>query len=279
MKLPKLKLAKRNRVRQESRPLAPAWLKPPGLAWTRLVSLLLVAGAITALLLSLGLALNRPISKLTVAGTLKRVNPLDVEQAMRNQLQGGFLTARIGRLQRAVERVPWVDHAMVQRRWPDELVVRVTEQVPAARWAAGGLVNTRGELFVVDAKHLPEELPRLEGPAGSEQQVAELYFQLAPRLVESSLRVASLTLDERGAWSLELTDGITVRFGRRQIAERVERFLRTGAAVIAGRPKDISALDLRYSNGFAVAWRTQAAAAKAPPAAAKNPPKERDPDV
>jgi cell division protein FtsQ len=103
---------------------------------------------------------------------------------------------------------------------------------------------------------VPPELPRLEGPDGSERQVAELLFQMQPRLLEVGLRISALRLDPRGAWELDLANGVSVRFGRRQLQERVERFIRVGAPVLASRPNDIAFLDMRYSNGFTVGWRT-----------------------
>ena len=37
--------------------------------------------------------------------------------------KAGFMSADLDRIQRAVERVPWVDHARVQRRFPNSLHV------------------------------------------------------------------------------------------------------------------------------------------------------------
>ena len=75
------------------------------------------------------------------------------------------------------------------------------------------------------------------------------------RLVEQGLRVAALRLDARGAWELDLSNGVTVRLGRRQVDERMERFVQVGAAVIAGQAAKIQYIDMRYSNGFSIGWR------------------------
>jgi len=233
--------------------------KLPDVDWARAGSVALGVAAVGTLAVVIGVALNRPIHKVDVAGSFQRVSSLDVEEVVRQRLRGGFITANLDQLQRAIEQLPWVDHARVQRRWPDGLVVQVTEQVAVARWGETGLLNSRGELFIKDIRHVPPELPRLEGPDHAEHQVAELFFQLQPRLLEAGLRTSALRLSARGAWELDLASGVTVRFGRRQLDERIDRFLKVGAPVVAGRPNDIAFLDMRYSNGFAVGWRTQGA--------------------
>ena len=243
----------KNRARSEQ----PRRLRLPAVNWARLGSVALACAAVAVLAGVLAFALDRPVRTVQVSGAFQRVSPLDVEQAVRAQLRGGFVTANLDALQRAIESLPWVDRARVQRRWPDGLSVQVTEQAAVARWGEAGLINTRGELFLRDARHVPSELPRLDGPAGSERQVADLYFQVQPRLLEAALRVTALRLDPRGAWELDLANGVTVRLGRRQLQERVERFLKVGVPVVSARANDIAFLDMRYSNGFSVGWRTQ----------------------
>jgi len=137
------------------------------------------------------------------------------------------------------------------------LHVTVTEQTAAARWGESGLLNTRGELFVREATHVPAELPRLSGPDGSESQVAQRYLSLQGRMLEAGMRIAALRLDERGAWEMDLDSGVTVRLGRRDVEERLDRFIKTTSQVIVHHLSEINYVDMRYSNGFAIGWRNQ----------------------
>ncbi|MGH8134911.1 MAG: cell division protein FtsQ/DivIB, partial [Steroidobacteraceae bacterium] len=180
---------------------------------------------------------------------------VEIEQAARGALRGGFVSADLDKLRAAVESLAWVDRARVQRLWPDRIQVEVVEQQAAARWGEDGLLNTRGELFAAGVRHVPPELPRLDGPDGSEWQVAQRYLAIQGRLVEQGLRVAALRLDPRGAWELDLTNGVTVRLGRRQVDERMDRLVQVTAQTIAGRAAEIAYIDMRYSNGFAIGWR------------------------
>src|SRR4030095_16358775 len=110
-------------------------------------------------------------------------------------------------------------------------------------------------LFLSNSRHVPPELPQLAGPEGSEAQVAQRYLAAQGRLIECGLRLAALRLDERGAWQLELSNGISVRLGRRQVDDRFDRFIQAAVPTISGRAEDVDYVDMRYSNGFAIGWK------------------------
>jgi cell division protein FtsQ len=201
-------------------------------------------------------ALDRPVHVISMDGPFQRVSPGQIEKAITPYTSAGFMSADLDAIERAVEALPWVDRARVERRWPNSLHVTVVEQTAAARWGEAGLLNTRGELFDRAAAHVPSELPRLSGPDGTETAVAQRYLAAEARLVEAGLRIAALRLDERGAWEIDLDSGVTVRLGRQDVDERLDRFVRTAAAVIRHHSSEVSYVDMRYSNGFSIGWRT-----------------------
>jgi cell division protein FtsQ len=225
---------------------------------------LILVGALSALTW----ALDRPVRVISIDGSFQRVSPGQIEKAVAPFANEGFMSANLADIQRAVEALPWVDRARIARRWPNSLRVTVTEQTAAARWGESGLLNTRGELFVRAAAHVPAELPRLSGPEGSETQVAQRYLSVQGRMLEAGMRIAALRLDERGAWEMDLDSGVTVRLGRREVDERIDRFIHTASQVIAHRLNEINYVDMRYSNGFAIGWRNQGTPASSP---AKHP--------
>jgi cell division protein FtsQ len=227
----------------------------PAIDWRRALQTVAALAVVAGFVLLLRTALDQRVHRVLVDAPFQRVSPVEVEQVVRANLRGGFMTADLGRLQRAVESLAWVDRARIHRVWPDGLRIEVVEQIAAARWAEDGLLNTRGELFMTGTRLVPQELPRLDGPAGSEADVAQRYLTLQGRLVEQGLRIVALRLDARGAWEMDLANGVTVRLGRRQVDERMERFLQVAAPVIAGRAADIAYVDMRYSNGFSIGWR------------------------
>jgi cell division protein FtsQ len=254
-------LIRRNRRKPKNKPKAEktAW------KWPELFSAWRTYARRGALIMVLGVALgaliwglDRPVRVVSMDGSFQRVSPVQIETAVSPFARAGFMSANLDDVQRAVEALPWVDHARIARRWPNSLHVTVTEQTAAARWGEAGLLNTRGELFVRSANHLPAELPRLSGPEGSESTVAQRYLAIQGRMLEVGLRIAALKLDERGAWEMELDNGVMVRFGRREVDERIDRFIHTTSQVISHRLAEIIYVDMRYSNGFAIGWRSTA---------------------
>jgi cell division protein FtsQ len=117
----------------------------------------------------------------------------------------------------------------------------------------------RGELFDSDERHIPPELARLEGPQGKEALVASRYLAAEGRLIQAGLRLTAMRLDARGAWEFDLANGVTVRLGRRQVDERFEKFMTTALKLVTQRGEDIAYVDMRYTNGFAIGWRGNAA--------------------
>jgi cell division protein FtsQ len=219
------------------------------------IAKLAVAAAIVALTYEVSARLlDQPIRAITIDGPFQRVSALQIEEALSAQLDGGFLSANLDDMREQIMALPWIDQATVARRWPATLEVRVTEQVPAACWGENGLLNTRGELFVTDARHVPAELPRLSGPEHRSAEVAKTYLDLRERLIPMGLDLRRVNMDARGAWDVTLQNGVDVRLGRKDVADRIELFLDVVADLVSSREAEIDYVDMRYSNGFTIGW-------------------------
>jgi cell division protein FtsQ len=241
----------RNRRKPTERPL-----RLPAVNWRRLGAVLGALAALGGAAAALAMALDQPVTTVSVEGSFQRVSPVDVERVVKGEVHGaGLLSVDLAAVRRAIHTLPWVDAVSVQRAWPRGLNVLVIEQTAAARWGEQGLVNARGELFAVDSRHIPPELAQLSGPADQEPAVAQRYLAAAGRLTQAGLRMTALRLDARGAWEFDLSNGVTVRLGRRQVDERFEKFMSAALKLVTARGEEISCIDMRYTNGFAIGWR------------------------
>ncbi len=228
----------------------------PTIPWRKLSAILLAAMFVGWSYYFSAQLLDRPISAIRIEGPFQRVSALRIEEAISEELDKGFLSANLSKVQQTIVDLPWIDKANVARRWPTTIEISVTEQEPAASWGDSGLLNTRGELFVTQARHVPAELPRLSGPDGQYTLVASRYLELREKLIAIGLDVRRLSVDARGAWSMTLANGIEIRLGRRDVGKRIQLFLDVAANIITRRMQEIEFVDMRYVNGFTIGWKS-----------------------
>lgn len=234
---------------------SPSRFQMPKIRIGRIVTpLLAIAMILATYQLSLKM-LDREISSIEVSGPFQRVTAMTIEAAISAEIDAGFVGADIDRMREQIMALPWIDQARVARRWPSRISITVTEQIPAAVWGDSGLLNTRGELFISESRHVPAELPRLSGPDSRSGEVAARYLAVREQLIPIGLDVRRVHLDARGSWEMTLGNGIAVRLGRREVAERTDLFLDVVADIITSRAMEIEYVDMRYGNGFTIGWK------------------------
>jgi cell division protein FtsQ len=253
----------RGNRRKKENPLARFKLPRPKFAWRgpvrAMLAVAIAVGALGGALRVAAFLLDQPVRRLVVEGTFQRVTPLQVEAVVGPELEAGFLSVDLRAMRGRLLELDWVDRVSVRRAWPDVVVIGIVEHRAAARWGERGLLNVRGELFAADVEQTFSELPQLDGPPGSEREVARRYLELRGPMVAAELTLESLAMDARGAWSVTLGGGQEVRLGRRDVDRRLERFFAVAAPVLSDDLERVQYVDLRYTNGFAVGWRDGAA--------------------
>ncbi len=196
-----------------------------------------------------------PIKQVRVEGEFTRLLPVDLQQIVTNKVRGGFFNLNVDAVRDSLLSEPWVSKVKVQRIWPDSLRVIVTEQIPVVRWNDKGLLNESGEYFEPEIDTIPQNLPLLIGPAGSEAMLLKRFEEMQQRVNQINFLIVQLTLDQRRAWSFQLANGIKVILGRKEVSARFQRFLDLIPTTVAGRISHTNTIDLRYTNGFSVKWK------------------------
>lgn len=244
------------------------------LTWGALV--LLVYGALSWLVARPWFALTTLEVKTPVA----HVTEAQIRLVAERKVRGTFFTVDLERVRESLEKLPWVREARVERRWPDTLVVSLTEHVPLARWNDAALVNREGGVF---AAAVSDKLPRLWGPEDASAEVVDAYLRHSQTLAPLGFRIAELRLSPRRAWRMRLDSGIEIALGRDRTDARLARFVELYPRVFAptraadGTPVAAVAphtIDLRYPDGFAIRMpdnRQPASFAPRTPAAPPSP--------
>ncbi len=218
------------------------------------VAVLLIAAA----LLPLAPRLGGPRTALTleVGGELTRISANDVRRVVAPRLDADFYELNLTAVRGAVEALPWVARARVERTWPATVRVHVQEHRAIARWGNQALLSDQDVVFTPPA--VPGDLadaPRLAGPAGQQTAVREAYQGLRAQLGDTPFAPVALEQNARGEWTARTEQGIELRLGRGAPLDAVARLAGPVRTALEGRLQEVTYVDLHYINGFAVGWR------------------------
>jgi cell division protein FtsQ len=220
----------------------------------------LYALALAALVASGGIWLaQRPsfaLSAILIGGDTDHINTPTVRASVIGHLKGNFFTVDLDAARQAFEQMPWVRRASVRRVWPNALAVTLEEYKPLGTWGSDQLVSADGELFTANQGELDDDLPAFDGPPGTAKEVVARYFQFKQWLAPIGATPEEVTLSPRYAWTVKLSNGTEIEYGRERNAstleERSRRLTAAWKAVTARWGNDIEYADLRYPNGFAI---------------------------
>jgi len=198
---------------------------------------------------------DRPVALITVEGELEYIDHDAVQLVIKPYLHESFLGIDLDGLHADLLAMPWVADASVRRVWPDKLVIDLDEQLPIARWGDQALLNNEGKAFAPQDISRFAQLPQLDGPERAKRRVMRHYQQFSSLLRPQGMVVSKLELRDRGSWCLTTEDGMEVLLGRDNLVEKMQRFMTIEQMLLQDRRELIARVDLRYSNGMAVAWR------------------------
>ena len=248
-----------SRVRRRSGPQSGWWHRPV---------LLNMVSDVLMLFASIGLGwalvtwfLSRPlfpVREVIVQAPPTQVTEAQLEYVARTAIRGNFFTIDLDNVRVSFEKLPWVRHAEVRRRWPDAIELHIEEHQAVAYWTVSEsgdvrLVNRNGEVFVAASN---AAMPHLDGPQGSSGRLLEHHAEYSRLLQPLGLQLTRLAMSARDAWQLTLDNGLVIMLGREQdkvpLRERLTRFIRAWPQVRQQIKTQVAIVDLRYPNGFAL---------------------------
>lgn len=201
------------------------------------------------------------VSRIIVKGNLTHISQGDIADAVGRLVGEQNLVTLDERLvQDNIKQMPWVANALVYKKYPDTLVVSLVEHYPSALWKTTGIYDAHTQsVFYPDLKDFSGALVRLSAPHDS--LAPELYehaSEFMTLLANSPYLIEEVQLDAARGYRVVIQEGVTLILGRESSPHlpliRLNRFLKafgqTGLSL-----KEVSYVDLRYDNGFAVGER------------------------
>lgn len=196
------------------------------------------------------------LTRLQIIGQLHHVSSADVRLAVLPYAQAGFFAVALDQAQQAVLALPWVKSAQVSKHWPNRLDVLLEEYRPFARWGQSRLLSENGQLFSVPNKTQDVSLPLFVSADSNVSSLVDIYNQACQLFAPVHLTITQLEKNERGDWSLILSNGMLIVIGRDAVVSRLRRFALALPRLFFMHAEGIKTADLRYPDGFALRFNT-----------------------
>jgi cell division protein FtsQ len=195
-----------------------------------------------------------PMKHMQVSAPFHFVAPEQVQRVAVPYLSGGFFAVDLNNISKELNSLHWVEQVEVRKKWPDTLVVHIKEYRPIALWNAQQMLAEEGSIFTRPAIKLPA-LPQFNGHALQAQDMLSFYQKSQPLFRAVGLSITSLSLSERNAWRVQLSDGLVLDVGRNDVDLRLARFIVLLPKIRREDSRQLVHADLRYTNGFALVWQ------------------------
>ena len=206
--------------------------------------------------------LERPLKSVAVEGEFQYLSKDRAMELIAAEIDGDFLQLDLNHLKAVLQQDSWVEHVYLSRRWPDTLVVKISEQQPIARWDANGFLNQRGEIIRVKETDKLLGLPWLQGNEINAREIMQQYQDMAKLLRSRGLEIIALKCDNKKSWRLTLKNDVEIAIGRDQVMEKLRRFVTVYDKFLNSVWGDVKAIDVRYTNGVSVRWAEDSEMAK-----------------
>jgi len=199
-----------------------------------------------------------PIKTIQITGVYQHVDHNQLRQLILPYVAKGFLWMKDSALQDQLQQLPWIYSASVKREWPSKLAINLVEQKPVARMNSNTLVNEQGDTFAVDESTIPAGLPLFISPLADQQKlILDNYKTMNAILAPLAVKIAAISLDARQSWSLQLDNGIVLILGKVDPITRLQRLVQVYPQVVGANATNILSIDLRYTSGVAVRFKSQ----------------------
>lgn len=184
----------------------------------------------------------------------KRTDKEDVMKALNIQINQKMNTIDLDEKRQALEKLPWVKKAIIERKLPNQLKIEIFEKTPIARWQNKGqyyLLDEEGQP-VQDKQYLTEDLILVVGP-DAPQHILKLLSAL-DKVPDILSRVRSAQRVENRRWNLRLMDaekGLEILLPQTEIEQALIRLDKQNKKDKLLK-KDIESIDIRLSDRIIV---------------------------
>lgn len=192
-----------------------------------------------------------PVEQVEIEGEFRYWQAKNLAKQLLWVKEQNFFSLDVREVKDELEQLALIKSVQVKKIWPDTLLVKFKEDIPIAVWNDDALLNPQGEELVLPNEFDYQRLPKLSGPTQNTEQVMRQFQRFQARLSPLEVVMVSLSMNSVGSWQIELNNGWTIRLGRQQLEQRLERLIE----LLKILPQEkVAVIDLRYGKGAAIKW-------------------------
>lgn len=173
-----------------------------------------------------------------------------------------FFSADLQKIHDKVATLSWVESVDVSRDWYQGVMVSVTPRKAVANFGSKQMIDASGQVFVpVDKTQLMNaHLVTLYGEEADATNIMMQMNRINTWFEPLGIRVKELSLTPRQTWIIQFDNNFRVIVGREDTEQKLYGLPKTLFWHYKDKFHQIKSVDLRYKNGFVIAWKTQASA-------------------
>ncbi len=217
------------------------------------VGVILIVG-----MLSLKAVRDRPVSPIVIDErglTPTQITALKTTLAPIGDVQ--FFSSDLEEIHRAVLQQSWVESAEVWRDWYTGITVSVTPRRAVANFGSQHLIDAHGVVFEPTDKNkaMDENLTLLQGDSKNAKEIMEQMHRVNTWFAPLGIHAKNIMLTPRQTWYIHFDNGMRVIVDRENTQQKLYGLPKILQHNYKNQLSKIDYVDLRYKNGFVIAWK------------------------
>ncbi|WP_298809128.1 cell division protein FtsQ/DivIB [uncultured Psychrobacter sp.] len=227
-------------------------------ATVKYLFMVLVLGLLVLILMMGGKALrDAPPANIYVSNQgLSAAQHRSLQDVMKQQQVSSFFTSDLQALRDITMGLAWVDQVSISRDWQRGIVVNALPKQAVANFGTERLVDAKGAVFVpADSRDLTQErFATLQGEMSQAPVIMQQMQQVNDWYAPLGMQVEDIILSPRMTWLIRFDNGLRVIVDNENTAQKLLNLSQLLGNQLSTRRDEMQSVDLRYKNGFTIAW-------------------------
>lgn len=169
-----------------------------------------------------------------------------------------FFSADLSHIREEVAKLSWVENVEVSRDWYRGVKVSVIPRKAVANFGSKQMVDANGKVFTpVDSTALRNpNLITLYGDEADARSIMVQTYRINNSFMPLGMHVTDLSVTARQTWMIRFNNDLRVIVDREQTEQKLYELPKTLVQHYKDKINQIQSVDLRYKNGFVIAWKS-----------------------